>query len=791
MIIKKIFKVFIWFVLAFIVLIIAVFVYIYFNQDKIKSILLQELNASLTTEIKVQHIDVSLFHTFPDVSLTFNNVLAYDAFKDTGKAKTDTLFSFQRLYLSFNVLDVLKSNYNVNKITAENGQFNMKILKNGDVNYIFWKESEKETNTNFNLSLKTIALNNVSYTYRNNITHQFYNILLKKCSANGKFYASEQNIKLKAQSIVQLIQSDNLVIANKLPVTLNIHCKNNTDNNKIELEPSDISTGKMKFALSGYLNYGENSFIDLSLSGKDISLKHLMSLLPKKFNIFKDYESTGQIVFSSKIKGKIDKFNSPSINASFNINNGSLTNKKLSVSLSQIKLSGKLCNGKDKSIPNISIDNFSASFCNGKIKGSFKLTDFSKLNIEAFLNADLELDKLQQVLQIQNIKTINGNIKCNIEAKGNLNNIDNFTKDILFKGDADVKNLNLVLKDVDYSLSKTNINFELNNKNINVLSLTGLLDNNPVEFSGVVTNPFDCFSINGNMKLKAFNGEIAGNIGFIPSEKKGFNILGSLNMTNVEAKPSFNYFNNFGQTAITDKNIKGKITAKTTFNIAFDEKFNLQKENLTAEIAYKIENGGLQNIPVMQKLSHFVEETALQNVTFATLTSNIHIRKGCISFESLKVNSNALNFEFVGKHYLSSDNIDYHFAIQLSELASKKKKAKLEKQQQNFGTFEEDKDSRLTLFVKVNGTIDNPKFSYDMKRNIEQIKQTITADKQKISTQIKQDFKINSEQTIKDKEQWKKQSNGEWIIEWEDSPKDTGKTKQTQEEAPDLIIEFN
>ena len=861
MLARKVLKVVMWLLIAVIALALASFAIVYFNKDKIKAVLVEELNASLTTKIKVNKINVDFLSAFPNAALTFNDVLACDAYE--GEISSDTLFFFHRLYLSFNVVDIIKGNYRIKKIVAQHGQFNMKIRKDGKENYIFWKRSDTTSNTNFHLQLKSIKLNDVTYVYRNDCTHQYYKILIKKGHANGNFYNSQQKIKLHSEAVLQNMQASNLVIATSLPITLSINCANNTNIGKIELGNSQVELNKIPLNMKGYLHYKKENFIDIALSGSEVPIKRLLSLLPQDISkTFKDYQSNGSLVFNSTVKGVIDKRNVPAIDADFKIKGGTLSNKKIGITLNQINLAGKYSNGSKRNPTTsvIDISNFSTKFCDGLIKGSLRLSDFSKLNIQTKLNANIDLANLQKLLQIKEIEQLSGNLDCDIQAKGSLKNIKNISNDIILNGNANITNLGLKIKDIDHALTKTNVRFDFSNNDIKILNLAGMLNNEPFNFTGTINNPLDFvfnntkqLSIGGNLQLasfeyktgktkasdsssfsfpnsvnidlnlqlsnfkyddlhlrdiktnfkfsnsgltlgklscNAFKGQISGTIGLVERAKEGYNLFGTLNLASVSISDAFKGLNNFGQTTLTDANIKGKMSANTTFNIAFDRKFNVLQDKISLSATYKISDGALHNVPILKKLSYFVEESALQDVNFATIESSLQIKDGCINFEPLKVQSNALNFEFLGKHYIKTSNIDYHFAIHLTELASKKKKAKLTKQQQEFGAFEQDANARLTLFVKVGGSIDKPIFSYDMKRNMEQVKQTLRQDKQKIASQLQNDLKINTEQARKDQKQWQQQSNGQWVIQWDDSPQDTVTSKSQKKEELDLIIEW-
>ena len=247
--------------------------------------------------------------------------------------------------------------------------------------------------------------------------------------------------------------------------------------------------------------------------------------------------------------------------------------------------------------------------------------------------------------------------------------------------------------------------------------------------------------------------------------------------------------NEFSQNSITSKNIKGNVTAGISFSAEFlNKNLELNKEKLTANIKYKIENGEINEVPLLKKLSYFVEESALNNVKFKTIESNISIQNSSITFEEIKVKSNTINFSFLGKHNFNK-NIDYRASIKLSELSSKKKKAKLQKQRQEFGDFEEDENSQLTLFVKIIGTIDKPQFTYDFKKNLEKTKENLKRDKEKITNSIDKDLKLDIQQMKIDKANWKRQEKGEYIIEWEEGKKkDT--IKQVEKDDTKFQIEW-
>ena len=260
-------------------------------------------------------------------------------------------------------------------------------------------------------------------------------------------------------------------------------------------------------------------------------------------------------------------------------------------------------------------------------------------------------------------------------------------------------------------------------------------------------------------------------------------------LKDINLQKAFAQTKNLNQTLLTDKNIEGKLSAKAKAGLYFDKDFNLVLERSTLDIDYTLSKGRLKNVKMLEKLSYFVDEQALKNVKFETISSSVQIKDGVIAINPIKVFSNAVNFDLVGRHCLDG-KIDYNVAVKLSEFASKRKKAAMQKQQQQFGTFESGADNRITLFVKIGGTIDKPTFSYDIKGNMQRAKEQIKQDKQSILQSIDKDFDLKLEQSRQDKQQWKRQQEGEYIIEWEQEGEKKPENKEKQFEDSEFSVEW-
>jgi hypothetical protein len=141
----------------------------------------------------------------------------------------------------------------------------------------------------------------------------------------------------------------------------------------------------------------------------------------------------------------------------------------------------------------------------------------------------------------------------------------------------------------------------------------------------------------------------------------------------------------------------------------------------------------------------------------------------------MEIRSTALNLNASGQHSFSNE-IDYRLTLMLSELLARKAKAS-KPENEDFGVVEDDGLGKMTLFIKVTGTVDNPKFTYDRKGLKEKINQDLKQEKQTLKEVLREEFgwfkkdslspqqkdSIKVQKKIKNKQD----TEGEFKMEWD------------------------
>lgn len=206
---------------------------------------------------------------------------------------------------------------------------------------------------------------------------------------------------------------------------------------------------------------------------------------------------------------------------------------------------------------------------------------------------------------------------------------------------------------------------------------------------------------------------------------KAIDVVSSFNLKGIHLDSVFYVFENFKQDFIMDKHLKGSTDATVTLEMVLHPSLRLFQETLIADISASIKNGQLNNFEPMQKLNKYLDDDGLSKIRFSELKNDIHIENKTIYIPQMEIRTNVTSLKLSGTHTFDQ-RIDYHIVAPLRN-RKKIKEADAE------GAFEED-PTGAKIYLKITGTTDNYRISYDT-----------DAVKKKIVTELK-----NEVQELKD-----------------------------------------
>lgn len=354
-------------------------------------------------------------------------------------------------------------------------------------------------------------------------------------------------------------------------------------------------------------------------------------------------------------------------------------------------------------------------------------------------------------------------------------NADFYAKKIIL--DELLANDNSTKKDGEYTLSlPKNISFNLNTK-IDTFLFRKF---EARHFSTTLKFHNQVFTAS-NIHFNAMQGKIKGEFYLDETDVAETIITSTASLENINIRELFYQFEDFGQNYFVAENIKGHVTSNVQFASVWDKKFNLNKEKLYVLADLTINKGELINYKPALALSKFIEINELEHIKFSTLQTQLEIKNQIIYIPKTEIKSSALDLTISGTH--SFDNaIDYRFKLLMSDVLWKKAKSK-KKENSEFGYEEEDGLGKAVMFLRMTGTVKNPKISYDTKSLKEKWNDDIKEEKRTLKQILKDEFGwFKKDSTLTDPKKPKKDG---FLIEWEEDTRQTQDNKTQDHKTKD------
>ncbi len=480
------------FFIAFLIIAGAVLTYIY--RDEAKDLMIQSLNRNLKTDILVDNIQLDLFRRFPNASLTFEDVIAYEVSDDENK---DTLIKANRIYFQFSIIDLIRRDYKIKRLEISDGKFTPVDYADGTNNYIFWHVSEKQPD-DFEFDLQRIDLNNFEIDYKNLQRQDRYHVYFSDSRMSGKFSHVDYDMNISSNMTIKDLVIDDASFLSNRDVSFDLALLVN-DNKVYQFKKGLIELSGNTYSVAGHLERAKpGSYLDLTINGRDIRLQNIINDIPVDYKkYFEDYRTRGDLYFEAIIKGHLSEIDNPVITADFGLTSGNMNNRKLNLQMDDINFKASYNNGKYRSLASsaLTVEEFSAYINEGKIDANFSVNDFTDPYLNISARSDIEANDFVNLFKLENFKSASGQMLFDINLESRLNkfNKENINDRGEFfasatSGSLKLKDLNFMIEEDPKRYSNLNGLFHFSNNDLVIDNFQGLISDNDFDLEGYLIN---------------------------------------------------------------------------------------------------------------------------------------------------------------------------------------------------------------------------------------------------------------------------------------------------------------
>ena len=787
---------------------------VFLFKEKIIAQFIREANKNLNTPVKIGAMDISMFPSFPQLSIVLKDVYIEDSHAGLYPLLTASEISFQ-----LSPIQVWQGNFTIEGLKIKNSETSLKINQQGENNYTILKATGKKSG-----NTSTVKFHLEKVNLENTLVHY----IDVNAEQHLTFKSEELLASIRSANDIYDIEAEGELTTERISVNQNEFLTGKSFQVKSDLiyddvqkalviKPSTLEVRNSSFSVEGNYKWKEKNIIDITTEGKGTDIQTLLSLLTEGVaKKFERYKSKGDVYITAKLKGQISRKTSPSIAIHFGFKDATLFNPESKSQITSASMEGSFASPQILDIQNAVLDlkNIKGELNGEPFTADFKLRDFKDPDVACSFHGKLDAASLLDFYPVQNVEKISGSLLANVAFEGRVGLLKKraTAQRVSTQGTIELQNIGLSYGEDKATMVLQNLtgNMQFNNNDLALSNVSGKLGNSDFLLNGFFKNiitfllfenqpigietdlksnfldvdqlfalgfekpegeaahkkpeyefkisrninlNFNCdvkalrykrfhatdlkgdlvvkneMAVSRNIKFNSMGGDMTFSGIVDAKNNKAIDVVSTFKLNGIHADSVFYVFENFDQTFIVDKHLKGQAYADVSLEFTLNQNLRLYQETLVSDISTYIKNGELNNFEPMKKLNKYLNDEGLNKLRFSDIKNDIHIENKTIYMPQMEVRTNVTSIKVSGTHTFDQ-RIDYRI---IAPLRNNKSINYVEAKE----ALQDDGSGQSKLFLKITGTADNYNVTYDT----ESVKKKIVTDLKKEVQELKEAFK--------------------------------------------------
>lgn len=395
----------------------------YIFADRINAEIKKVANQKLNAKLDYSESNISFFNHFPSLTVSLEN------FKLNGSApyQNENLITAKEVAFGIDVPSLIfGKSVNIDKIFLSHADINVKVNKEGFANYNVYKSNKTKTTEkneeDSSLKLEKIEINNTNIVYDDLSTKLHFDIFGFNYLGKGDLSKAIFDLSSKAQiEKLNLLYDNEPYLMNK-KVNADLITKVNVNSLSLIFQENDLKINNLIVDFKGKFDFLKEGYkMDFILKTTNSNLNDFFTAFPPKFITWLDKTKlTGKTDLNLSLKGNYiaSKNIAPKLELDFKIRDGSVNYNQSPATISNLNVDF------DTQLPSLNPDslivdlrNLSLNIGQETLKAKLYSTGTSVIDVNAALNAKIDLEKLNRAIGIPDIE-LKGMLVADGTAKG-------------------------------------------------------------------------------------------------------------------------------------------------------------------------------------------------------------------------------------------------------------------------------------------------------------------------------------------------------------------------------------
>jgi hypothetical protein len=471
------------------------------QQQRLVNIAVEKLNKQFKGELSIEDSRISLFRNFPYVSLVlFNGQFVPDKTK-----KSKPICQFERLYIGFNINDLINERYHVKVLTMHGGYVDLIQEKNGTINLLEAESTAPEgaeslsaegaDNVSTTIDLQEIFIEQVKVSFLDKASGIKVTTKIERLESALRMDSALLTVAMNSDLLLDVTSNTNSTFFRDKKLQIDIEAEYKLRESLFEILGCNFKLEDAGFDVKGFASFADTTGVNFRIKGDRQDFKLFTAFLPTdvKENL-KPFQYNGRLYFDAIIRGKVSKNVLPLMEVAFGCEEAWFLNTGSNKKVDQLGFKGYYTNGREHSLKTseIHLISLNARPEKGIFKGNFVVRDFTNPKTLVQINSELELKFLGEFLGIPDLKQIAGKIKLEMDFK-ELNDIKlpeeslNKLKEGI-QSKLSVENLTFRIPGYPHAVRDMNMRAEMRNGRVTVDSAFLSIGKSDVEVKGSISD---------------------------------------------------------------------------------------------------------------------------------------------------------------------------------------------------------------------------------------------------------------------------------------------------------------
>lgn len=429
--VKRILK---WSGITFLLLLIAIIILPFLFKDKLKDLVINEVNKTLNAKLELDDFDLTLLSTFPNLSVQLHGT----RLKGINEFEGVTLADIKTVRADVGLWDVIKGEtISIDAVHLKEPTIDVRVLYDGKANYDIVKpdslktEEELEEPSNFALELKKYSIQGGAIRYDDKAGGLYAKIVNLNHEGKGDLTADVIDFKTKTTTDELTFEMGGLTYLSKVKtdIVANLLMEFKENTSKFTLKENTFQLNALKFGIDGFYEMLEkNDNIDLALKADKATFKEFISLIPAFYKTgYEGMLASGSLALNAKVKGILDDKNMPGWDAGIKVSNASIKYPDLPGKIENIAIvaGSKFAGGSNLDNMTVDVEKFHADFAGNVLDATLKMRSImSDPSLKSTILAKVDLASLGKVIPLAEGERYNGKLDADISLDGRMSHIE-------------------------------------------------------------------------------------------------------------------------------------------------------------------------------------------------------------------------------------------------------------------------------------------------------------------------------------------------------------------------------